>query len=257
MTDIFYIEELSKPGIPYQASNDGPYPWHTDDITLARFAAYALNKHAGETIFQTKQYFGIPPLGYLDVPYMPQWGVGADERRGDCGPACIAMIVPFLTDENPTVNEAAEACGQPEEGSGSLYTNHAQLRKGAAAYGVTLLSRSPVLVPPLALELLEDQVDAGLPSIALIHYGVLRDETNKLPATLGYVRNQDQNYDRGHWVVFIGYDKKDVWIHDSDYWGAREQDGNARRVPINAFEKALKAVAPGCSVGFQGLVVGV
>jgi hypothetical protein len=167
------------------------------------------------------------------------------------------MIVPFLSNPNPTVNEAAEKCGQPSTGTGSFYTNHAQLRQGAQYYGVTLETRSKYRPPELTLELLEDQVDAGLPSIALIHYGVLRDETNKLPATLGYVRNQDQNYDRGHWVVFIGYDKKDVFIHDSDYWGAREQDGNARRVPINAFEKALEAVAPGCSVGFQGLVVGV
>ena len=73
---------------------------------------------------------------------------------------------------------------------------------------------------------------------------------------MGYVRNQDQNYDRGHWVVVIGMNYKDVFIHDPDFWGTREQDGNARRVPRIAFFDALKTVAPGCSVGYQGLIVG-
>jgi hypothetical protein len=84
---------------------------------------------------------------------------------------------------------------------------------------------------------------------------VLRDETNKLLASQGYVRNQDQTYERGHWVVVIGMDDRDVWIHDPDFYGTREQDGNARAVPRFAFFEALKAVAPGCSVGFQGLIV--
>ena len=253
MTDLFYIERLKEPGNPWGGS--GFVPWHTDNITEARFVVYSLNLLEGKATYQVKQFLDTPPLAYLDVPFLPQWGVGADVRRGDCGPACVAMVIRDQSTHSPTVDQAAATCGQPATGSGSLYTNHAQLRQGAAAYSVTLATRSKYQPPELTLELLEDQVDAGLPSIALIHYGVLRDETNKIPASMGYVRNQDQNYERGHWVVFIGYDKADVYIHDPDYYSAREQDGNARRVPRLAFERALEAVAPGCSVGFQGLVV--
>ena len=255
MTDLFYIVHTDDLDNPICETSKAPLPWYTHDEQVARFTAYTLNKSKGETTYQVKTFHSSPPLALLDVPYLPQWGVGADVRRGDCGPACVAMVVRDQSTHSPTVDQAAATCGQPATGSGSLYTNHAQLRNGAAAYGVTLATRSKYQPPELTLELLEDKVDAGLPSIALIHYGVLRDETNKLDASLGYVRNQDQNYERGHWVVFIGYDKADVYIHDPDYWGAREQDGNARRVQRFAFERALEAVAPGCSVGFQGLVV--
>ena len=261
MTDLFYIVHTDDLDNPICEAVKAPLPWYTHDEQVARFTAYTLNKSKGETTYQVKRFHNTPPLALLDVPYLPQWGVGANVRSGDCGPACDAMIVRFLTDYVPTVDVMAQVCDQPPTGPGSKYTGPKQLREGidgnggALFYGVTLATRSKYQPPGLTLELLTSQVDAGLPSIALIHYGVLRDETNKLDASLGYVRNQDQNYERGHWVTFIGYDKADVFIHDPDYWGAREHDGNTRRVPRIAFFSALKAVAPGCSVGFQGLVV--
>ena len=85
----------------------------------------------------------------------------------------------------------------------------------------------------------------------LVHYGVMRNETNHLDI----VHNQDQKYDRGHWMLFVGYDGNDVILHDPDYWGARTKEGKFRRMPASAFVAALEAVAPGCTVGNQGLVV--
>ena len=256
MTRLFYIVRSEKPTQPISEESNYPwFPWFTHDQDEARFFVYSLNLARGHNVCQVKEF---APSSYLDTPYMSQWKPTANIRPGDCGPACVAMIVRGQTaDEKPTVNEAAAACGQPATGPGSYYTGHKQLRDGAAAYGVTLVTRSKYRPPILDLELLETCLIAGLPSIALIHYGVLRDETNKLPAATGYIKNQDQNYDRGHWVVVIGMDKKDVWIHDSDFWGEREQDGNARAVPRYAFFRALDAVAPGCSVGNQGLIVEV
>lgn len=193
---------------------------------------------------------------YLNVPYLPQWGEGADQRRGDCGPACAAMIVRFLTNHAPTVDQMAAACNQPRTYPGQNYTNHAQLRQGAAAYGVTLQTRSKYTPPFLSLGLLMSRVDQGKPSIALIHYGVLRDKTNAFP---DIVHNQDQKYARGHWVVFIGYDVAGVYIHDPDFgfWPDvdRVDEGSHRWIPTMAFNDALVAVAPGCTVGNQGLVV--
>lgn len=193
----------------------------------------------------------------LQVPYLSQWGTGADVRRGDCGPADVAMQTHFLTSHRPTVDQAAAACGQPSAGEGSRYTGHAQLRQGAAHYGFRLQTRSPYTeeyhdIPKLTLDLLRDQVNRGYPSIALIHYGVLRDRTNSLS---DYIQNQDQNFGRGHWILFVGYDSDDVICHDSDFWGSRASDGEFRRIPADAFEAALATVAPGCTVGFQGLIV--
>ena len=203
-----------------------------------------------------------PEQVLLDVPYMSQWGEGADERRGDCGPACIAMMAqhkwPDSTDIN--VDAAGWYCGQPTEGEGAGYTMHWQLRKGALHYGIPLRTRSKYVPPILTLDLIKEKLDAGLPSIALVHYGVLRDLTNDS----GFTENQDQNFERGHWFLPVGYDNMGIYVHDPDYWRYRASDGTwidkrpngkFRFIPTRAFVSALEAVAPGCSVGNQGLVI--
>lgn len=192
----------------------------------------------------------------LRVPYLSQWGTGADQRRGDCGPADVAMLVHHFTSWRPTVDQVADACGQPSAGVGSQYTGHHQLRVGARKFGVSLETRSPYTErggeSRLSMELLIGQVTMGMPSIALVHYGVLRDATNAIEGT---TRNQDQNFERGHWLLVVGYDRYNVYVNDPDYWGARAIEGHYREVPWQAFESALSAVAPGCTVGYQGLVV--
>jgi len=187
----------------------------------------------------------------LPVPYLSQWGDGADERRGDCGPACVAMLAHYLTSRRPTVDQAAAACGQPTTAPGSSYTGHAQLRTGAAVYGIPLQTRSKYVLPPLSPEIVKWKLDDNKPVIALVHYGVLRDETNGT----GYTENLDQTYERGHWFLAVGYDAGGYIVNDPDYWQDKAYLGDHRYIPAAAFEAALAAVAPGCSVGHQGLVV--
>lgn len=196
----------------------------------------------------------LPPR--RQVPYLSQWGTGADIRQGDCGPASVAMIVHHLTSHRPTVDEVAASCGQPTSGRGSLYTGYAQLKRGALAYDVTLEVRSPYTekrgLQRLDLGVIREFVTKGLPVIALVHYGVLRDKTNGVP---GIVNNQDQTFTRGHFFDVVDFAGDDPIVNDPDYWKNRVSDGEYRRIPVDAFEAALKAVAPGCTVGYQGAVV--
>jgi hypothetical protein len=254
MTDRYFVLDTKSNNVVHHQG----LPWLTDDYALVQFTAWSYNKQGGDPRrYKTMKFvpaIAPDPTTRLAIPYLPQWGPTADERRGDCGPANIAMITPYMVDASPTVDAAADACGQPTSGAGSGYTNHAQLRNGARFYGWKLETRSPYVRPVLDLDLLKTQVDKDLPSIALIHYGVLRDLTNPDP---NLIHNQDQAYSRGHWVVFTGYDQKGVYIHDPDFGirGERADDGKYRLVPDATFDAALKTVAPGCSVGYQGLIV--
>jgi len=200
---------------------------------------------------------GTSPLSTtLLVPFLSQWGDGADVRKGDCGPASVAGIVHYATNHRPMVDQVAVSCGQPSAGEGSQYTGHAQLRQGAARYGIALETRSPYTEEydrlRLSIELLKQQIDRGKPSITLVHYGVLRNKTND---RAGIIANQDQTYGRGHWFLVVGYTDNMIIVNDPDFWDERASDGDHRHIPLDAFEAALATKAPGCSVGYQGLIV--
>lgn len=185
-------------------------------------------------------------------PYLSQWDPTAEARPGDCGPAVLAMLIHGLTDYRPTVDDVAAACGQPTKGKGRWYTNHAQLRRGAAVYGVTLRTRSKYRLPIYDWDLIVAELENDWPSIALLHYGVLHDLLKKYPK---FVQNQDIGYRRGHWVAVVNFFGDWVQVQDPDFWGDRRLDGNYRRIPRAVFKAALRAIAPGCTVGNQGLVM--
>jgi hypothetical protein len=214
-------------------------------------ALYRANQILGHAQALVELLQEEPPGVGLPVPYLGQWGEGADERRGDCGPACVAMLAHFLSRFRPSVDQAAAACGQPVTAPGSHYTNHAQLRAGAQAYGFGLRTCSEYNPPKLTPDLIKANLDDGRPVIALVHYGVLRDHTNGT----GYAENQDRNYERGHWFLVVGYDADGYIVNDPDYWGDSAYLGDHRYIPCDAFELALATIAPGCTAGHQGLIV--
>jgi hypothetical protein len=242
----------------------------TDQETLIRSAkqlkALALDLQAVSlaltSISSDLEEIVTPQDTKLDIPHITQWGPTANKRRGDCGPACVAMSAHGLTEFRPTVDEAAYACRQPESGQGSFFTSIYQLRgdpptaprgpSGLYVYGLKSDIASPYSSPKMTLPLLKSQVDKGLPSISLIDYRKLRELTNPIP---GIVHNQDQGYNFGHWVLFVGYSDDGVYVHDPDYWGPRVEEGAYRWIPNHAFVAALESPAQGNTYGSQGLII--
>lgn len=170
----------------------------------------------------------------LPVPYLCQWGPNANRSPGDCGPACVAMAVHYLTDQRPTVDEVATACGQPEK---SNYTNLTQVSKGARAYGLKTTYTHPLTRP-----IIQHQLNQERPIIALVNYGRLPD-------------NQD-DYTGAHFLLLVGCGNEHVIVHDPDRLSG-ESFGEFRHIPWADFLDALGSTAqtPGNSRNNHGIVL--
>jgi hypothetical protein len=123
---------------------------------------------------------------------------------------------------------------------------------GLHHYGVKGVFVAPWRLPRMTVSLLKEMIDEGKPSIALIDYKVLREETNPIPVI---VHNQDQGYNFGHFVLFVGYSAEGVYIHDPDFWDDREDEGAFRWVPNEPFAKALASPALGNTYGSSGIII--
>jgi len=165
------------------------------------------------------------------------------------------MIIWKLTNLRPTVNQVGIACGQPSSGNGSMWTGYGQLRAGAAAYGLTLHTRSPLIKshPVLDLDLIRSELSKSKPVIALIKYGALQEALNDYPNA---IRNMDK-FQGTHWVTVVGMTNEEVFVMDPDFWAIRRTDGSYRPVPVAAFDEALRRVPESsfCTVPYQGLIL--
>jgi hypothetical protein len=210
-----------------------------DRLTLL-MAERAVELRATFELFRAILDESMPAGHILDIPYLSQWDVpDADDRPGDCGPACVAMIAHFKTDQRPTVDEVATSAGQPTAGWGRWSTKASQLMQGGLRHGVSLVYRRP-----LDLDRIKEEIENGDPVIALVHYDII--------AKTG--ENQD-DFDGAHWVLVVGYDDESIVMHDPDFWGERRNEGAFRHVPIDIFTEALETPAGGNRYGNQGLIV--
>jgi len=169
------------------------------------------------------------PSVMIDVPYRSQHDMDAQLSRADCGPACIAMLLEWRG-VTVTVDSITRRTSMGP-------TNAGQLMAVAAYHGLKLQRFNNMEMADL-----EQSVRADKPLVALVKYG-----------DLGSSR-QDLNYPGLHWLVVVGFDAGNVFVHDPDYWGDRRAEGHARPISRVVFDAAWGNTLPD-AINRQALVV--
>jgi ABC-type bacteriocin/lantibiotic exporter with double-glycine peptidase domain len=159
----------------------------------------------------------------LPVPYFSQWGPTATWTANDCGPACITMVVHYLTEHTPTVDDVSGAAGIEKNAESS---NFGELATACRRYGV-----KAQYVRPLRRVRIEEEIANDHPILTLVKYDMLGTAEDP---------NQD-DFAGAHFVIIAGFDKNVVLIHDPDR--LRGDDfGEFREVPWDQFLKAMASV---------------
>ncbi len=180
-----------------------------------------------ERLQQPEQQDTRPTI--LDIPHRCQFGEGADERRNDCGAACVVMIVVGLTDNNPTVDDVAIA----HQKRPNAYMGFWELMVALRVYKLT-----PDYVRPLRADHIRESLDSGRPSIVLAKYPHLPYKASQFTGS--------------HFVVIViyGYDGDEFYYHDS-----LACDGDIRKISSSDLETAMSKFDPGENRPYQGLIV--
>lgn len=133
-------------------------------------------------------------MAILDVPHVSQLGPEAGYGVGDCGIACVAMVVGYETGTAPSVDALAQSVGLLAGFDYAHITRH--LIPAAAQHAVTLYWHAG-----MTLAAVREELDAGRPIIALVDY-------RSLP------RRYSTSYAGNHYVVLTGYEDDVLTYHD-------------------------------------------
>lgn len=163
----------------------------------------------------------------LDIPHRCQFGKGADERRNDCGAACVAMVVAGLRGKQTTVDEVAIAYQKRP----NAYMGFWELMVALRAYKLT-----PDYVRPLRADRIREALDKGKPIIVLVKYPQL---PYKAIAFAG-----------SHFMVVYGHSGDEFYYHDP-----LACDGEIRKISSSDLEAAMSEFDPGENQPYQGLIV--
>jgi len=165
----------------------------------------------------------------VDVPYRSQWDADGGLSRGDCGPTCVAMLLEWLGIKVRIDDITRETSMGP--------TNAGQLISAAGKHGLKITRVSDMTLADLELDIREKK-----PLIALVKYSDFGDQ------------RQDMKYAGLHWVVVVGYDRQNIYIHDPDYQGERRLEGMQHPIAKAMFERAWDNTMPD-ALNRQALVI--
>jgi hypothetical protein len=154
-------------------------------------------------------------VSLLPVPYVSQFGEGADQFSNDTGAAAGAMLVGAYTERAVTPDDFFKQSGQQSDVPLSL----AQIAAVLAANGVAVEQRNGLKLGELALVL-----STGRPALALVKYAVLQ-QAGLAPET----------YSGAHYLVAVGLDVKNIYVHDPFRYDA---SGRGQAIPWLVFYQA-------------------
>lgn len=158
----------------------------------------------------------------LKVPYISQWDSNAKFSKDDCVPTCASMLIAYYGGSIDP-DKITEKIGQ-----GLVDFN--EIKTALNAFNYKIIGTTFRTIDDL-----KKSIDAGIPFIAIIHYG-------DLPG-------RQDTYSGGHAVVVTGYDDKDIYVNDPDFWSPRRNEGENKKYPIASFEKAWNSKADGNNPG--------
>ena len=151
----------------------------------------------------------------LPVPYLSQFGPGAEKFTNDSGSAAGAMLVRAYTHQNITPSGFYDQTGQLED----IPLSFAQISNTMSANGVPAELRNGLRLADIPLILF-----SGRPAIALIQQVVLQQAGLSPELFLG-----------PHYVVVVGMDVEQVIIHDPL---RKDASGQAQGIPWVIFYQA-------------------
>lgn len=151
-------------------------------------------------------------LAQLDLPYISQFDPSAAKHTADCGPTCLAMIlnagrapVAYVTVDQLYDKYDILRAKIGQQGAAG-YTNIGEMKSVAAGEGLSL-SDFYYVGSGDAWTNLQNLINRGTPFIALVNYGRWPDSAKA------------NNFFHAHFVVVVGYDERNVYMHDPLFRG--------------------------------------
>jgi hypothetical protein len=185
----------------------------------------------------------LRPTTLLPVPYVSQFGEGADVHKKDCGAACAVMLFRAYQNIEMTPDEFYTHFNI----QGDPYLSATQIQNALRSMGLLTEFHSGLSIQDLFVLLASSK-----PTVVLLRYKVFFE------AGL-----TEKSFQGPHFSVVVGMDPKYIYIHDPLY--TNPAAGEAHPYPIELFWQAWKEVAldssfpnPECSaiiptsgIGFQ------
>jgi hypothetical protein len=154
------------------------------------------------------------------IPYKSQEDSDALMYPGDCGAACVAMIL-HAFGKNVTTNEIFSSTGV----EANKYLARGDLIRAAQIHGIILQRFND-----WRLANIKQSIDRGHPLIALVNYGGWSDPDSGV--------DTQSSFSGPHFVVIVGYDNDNVILNDPLWWGSRRAEGEHRTMTYAQFERA-------------------
>jgi uncharacterized protein YvpB len=145
----------------------------------------------------------------LDVPFISQWDSVASYQNSDCFPVSACMLLAYYgIDIKP--DDVSKKIGVTGN------TNFSQVANALKTFGHELLSKTNQ-----NLDNLKKSIDQNIPFSATVNYSMLP--------------NRQDTYGGAHLLVVVGYDDKDIYTNDPNFWGNRRLEGKNKKYPIKDF----------------------